>query len=148
MDDNGSIVLEMCLITPILVCAVFVVMNMLFIAFNHAAASGKAYLVLYNREEYRINESGEGDTDSAEKAMSTNVSETVICADGVNAEMAMNGKDLVAEITYRESFPGIQILIDDGRCDRKTAARQEIRDVGNELRRWQEYGKLLPGRGN
>ena len=35
MDDNGSIVLEMCLITPILVCAVFVVMNMLFIAFNH-----------------------------------------------------------------------------------------------------------------
>ena len=55
---------------------------------------------------------------------------------------------LVAEITYRESFPGIQILIDDGRCDRKTAARQEIRDVGNELRRWQEYGKLLPGRGN
>ena len=84
MDDNGSIVLEMCLITPILVCAVFVVMNMLFIAFNHAAASGEAYLVLYNREEYRINESGEGDTDSAEKAMSTNVSETVICADGVN----------------------------------------------------------------
>ena len=62
----------------------------------------------------RINESGEGDTDSAEKAMSTNVSETVICADGVNAEMAMNGKNLVAEITYRESFPGIQILIDDG----------------------------------
>lgn len=109
---------------------------------------GEAYLVLYNREEYRINESGEGDTDSAEKAMSTNVSETVICADGVNAEMAMNGKNLVAEITYRESFPGIQILIDDGRCDRKTAARQEIRDVGNELRRWQEYGKLLPGRGN
>ena len=42
MDDNGSIVLEMCLITPILVCAVFVVMNMLFIAFNHAAASGEA----------------------------------------------------------------------------------------------------------
>jgi len=41
MDDNGSIVLEMCLITPILVCAVFVVMNMLFIAFNHAAASGR-----------------------------------------------------------------------------------------------------------
>ena len=80
--------------------------------------------------------------------MSTNVSETVICADGVNAEMAMNGKNLVAEITYRESFPGIQILIDDGRCDRKTAARQEIRDVGNELRRWQEYGKLLPGRGD
>lgn len=148
MDDNGSIVLEMCLITPILVCAVFVVMNMLFIAFNHAAALGEAYLVLYNREEYRINESGEGDTDSAEKAMSTNVSETVICADGVNAEMAMNGNNLVAEITYRESFPGIQILIDDGRCDRKTAARQEIRDVGNELRRWQEYGKLLPGRGN
>lgn len=60
MDDNGSIVLEMCLITLILVCAVFVVMNMLFIAFNHAAASGEAYLVLYNREEYRINESGEG----------------------------------------------------------------------------------------
>ena len=55
MDDNGSIVLEMCLITPILVCAVFVVMNMLFIAFNHAAASGEAYLVLYNREEFRIN---------------------------------------------------------------------------------------------
>ena len=51
MDDNGSIVLEMCLITPILVCAVFVVMNMLFIAFNHAAASGEAYLVLYNRED-------------------------------------------------------------------------------------------------
>ena len=141
MDDNGSIVLEMCLITPILVCAVFVVIN-------KATASGEEYLVLYNREEYRINESGEGDTDSAEKAMSTNVSETVICADGVNAEMAMNGKNLVAEITYRESFPGIQILIDDGRCDRKTAARQEIRDVGNELRRWQEYGKLLPGRGN
>ena len=53
MDDNGSIVLEMCLITPILVCAVFVVMNMLFIAFNHAAASGEAYLVLYNREVVR-----------------------------------------------------------------------------------------------
>ena len=34
-----------------------------------------------------------GDTDSAEKAMSTNVSETVICADGVNAEMAMNWEE-------------------------------------------------------
>ena len=104
--------------------------------------------MLYNREEYRIDESGEGDTDSAERAMSTNVSEAVICADGVNAEMSMNGKDLVAEITYRESFPGIGILIDDGRCDRKTVTRQEIRDVGSELRRWQEYGKLLPSRGN
>ena len=94
MDDNGSIVLEMCLITPILVCAVFVVMNMLFIAFNHAAASGEAYLVLYNREEYRINESGEGDTDSAEKAMSTNVSETVICGNGHEWEESGCGDNL------------------------------------------------------
>ena len=47
MDDNGSIVLEMCLITPILVCAVFVVMNMLFIAFNHAAASGEALSLIH-----------------------------------------------------------------------------------------------------
>ena len=148
MDDNGSIVLEMCLITPILVCAVFVVMNMLFIAFNHAAASGEAYLVLYNREEYRIDESGEGDTDSAERAMSTNVSEAVICADDVDAEMSMKGKDMVSEITYRESFPGIRILIDDDRRDRKISVRQEIRDVGNELRRWQEYGELLSGGGN
>ena len=49
----------------------------------------------------------------------------------------------VNEISYTEKYPGISYVVkDDGR--RKTVtAKREIRNTGNNLRRWQTYGKLL-----
>ena len=53
MDDEGSLMIEMSLITPVLIGVVFVVINLFVIVMNYSVAAGEAYTVLYNREEYR-----------------------------------------------------------------------------------------------
>lgn len=52
MDDEGSLMIEMSLITPVLIGVVFVVINLFVIVMNYSVAAGEAYTVLYNREEY------------------------------------------------------------------------------------------------
>lgn len=67
MDDKGSVIVEMCLVMPILIGVVFVVINLFVVVMNYSIAAGEAYTVLYNREEYIL--LGDSDySDTAEKS--------------------------------------------------------------------------------
>ena len=69
MGNKGSVVVEMCLVAPILICVIFVVMNMFILAMNSGISEGESRVVLYNRQEYMIDENGEGNTGMAENVM-------------------------------------------------------------------------------
>ncbi len=156
MDDKGSIIVEMCFIAPFLVGIVFVVINLFVVVMNYAVAAGEAYTVLYNREEY-ILVGDAGDSATAERVMTDNVENGITFAGQVDAKSYMTDEGFfehgavadsvlgvcVNEISYTEKYPGISYVVkDDGR--RKTVtAKREIRNTGNNLRRWQTYGKLL-----
>ena len=74
MDDEGSLMIEMSLITPVLIGVVFVVINLFVIVMNYSVAAGEAYTVLYNREEYILLGDAD-DTQTAESVIRTNVEE-------------------------------------------------------------------------
>ena len=46
MDDEGSLMIEMSLITPVLIGVVFVVINLFVIVMNYSVAAGEAYTCL------------------------------------------------------------------------------------------------------
>ena len=51
-DDRGTIVIEMCIIMPIVITVIFVVINMMIVQLNNGIATGEAYHVVCNRERY------------------------------------------------------------------------------------------------
>ena len=126
MDDEGSLMIEMSLITPVLIGVVFVVINLFVIVMNYSVAAGEAYTVLYNREEY-ILLGGADDTQTAESVIRTNVEEKTTFAGQVEARSymtdtgaiehgAMAGAVLgicVNEVSYTERYPRIGQFVDE-----------------------------------
>lgn len=153
MGNKGSVVVEMCLVAPILICVIFVVMNMFILAMNSGISEGESRVVLYNRQEYRIDENGEGNTGMAENVMKKNMDSSLVFASDVTTDIdiqAIGGSAITgvrgkiqARVEYDETFPGTGILIADGMRRRSAMAQQELRNVGDNLRRWQIYGRLL-----
>ena len=47
-DDRGTIVIEMCIIMPIVITVIFVVINMMIVQLNNGIATGEAYHVIGN----------------------------------------------------------------------------------------------------
>lgn len=156
-DDRGSATVEMCLIAPIVVCVLFVIINMLFIAFNKCVAVSETYTVIYNRNQYGIDENGEGDICAAEMSMGRKMCDIIISADDVSTQLSLSGGtsgrsalfessvtgDLSAETAYSETYVGAGWIVDDESESRRTLASQELRNVGQNLRRWQIYAELL-----
>lgn len=156
MDDKGSVIIEMCLITPVLIGVIFVAINLFVIAMNYSVAAGEAYTVLYNREEYILLGDSD-DSETAENVMRVNVEEKTVFAGQVEAKSYMTDKGAIEhgamasavlgicvnEVGYTERYPGIGQFVDENRRSKKVEAMREIRNTGNNLRRWQSYGKLL-----
>lgn len=156
MDDEGSLMIEMSLITPVLIGVVFVVINLFVIVMNYSVAAGEAYTVLYNREEY-ILLGGADDTQTAESVIRTNVEEKTTFAGQVEARSYMTDTGAIEhgamasavlgicvnEVSYTERSPGIGQFVDENKKSKKVETMREIRNTGNNLRRWQSYGKLL-----
>lgn len=156
MDDKGSVIVEMCLVMPILIGVVFVVINLFVAVMNYSIATGEAYTVLYNREEYIL--LGDSDySDTAEKVMEENVRDNTVFTEDVEAATLMVDEGLVEHgaaadpvlgicenrISYTEKYPGIDILINESSRKKDVAAKREIRNTSNNLRRWQMYGEVL-----
>ena len=59
--DAGSIIVEMCVLMPIVITVVFIAINMMFMQINRAAARGEAYAITYNKESYIAGQAGTGD---------------------------------------------------------------------------------------
>lgn len=156
MNDKGSLVVEMSLITPVLLGCVFFAINIFIMQMNSGHALGKAYSVLYTKSEYGISRNGEGDTAEAEAAlqeaadvmMSVKNIETqisyvktasekpTVVADGVQGEYEVR-------VSYTDEMTGVGSLIKDSEKRATHVAKQEIRDTAGNLRRWQVYGQLL-----
>lgn len=155
MNNRGSVVIEMCLIAPILVGVMFVVINVLILAMNTGIAEGEMYSVLYNKEEYYMSVDGEGDTDMAASVLVQHLNNGMCMVDNVSVDACMKeNKSAVLsgaavkgnwniQVSYKEDTPGVQMLINDGVVQKMVAVSQEIRNTASNLRRWQAYGELL-----
>ena len=165
MDNKGSTVVELCLIAPILVCTVFVVINMLILTMNYSIGTGEAYTVLYSREEYMVDggedraaeeaESMDGDIEADMQGMliyAGNVcaKSEFVSGSGGGAGLLAGGAsgEFMASISYEQTVPGMFAFDASGRMTKNVEAREEVRNVGSNLRRWQIYGELLSDRGN
>ena len=110
----------------------------------------------YNREEYILLGDSD-DSETAENVMRANVEEKTVFAGQVEAKSYMTDKGAIEhgamasavlgicvnEVGYTERYPGIGQFVDENRRSKKVEAMREIRNTGNNLRRWQSYGKLL-----
>lgn len=67
-DDRGTIVIEMCIIMPIVITVIFVVINMMIVQLNNGIATGEAYHVVCNRERY-MSGSGNSAEDTLNQAL-------------------------------------------------------------------------------
>lgn len=56
--------------------------------------------------------------------------------------------EFMASVSYDQMVPGMFVFDGGGRLTKSAEARQEVRNVGSNLRRWQIYGELLSDRGN
>lgn len=155
MDNRGSVTVEMCFIAPILVCVMFFSINMFVTAHNESSALRETYVMLCNKGEYGIADDGGGDIIRAEMAMTDRADDAMLFIDCVGANMSVEAADnaiaasaekpgrISIEMTYDERLPGAGLLVDNTAVRHSVNADREIRDVGNNLRRWQAYGELL-----
>lgn len=149
--DAGSIIVEMCVLMPIVITIVFIAINMMFMQINRATARGEAYAITYNKESCIAGQAGAGD-EILEQQIFQSLSECMNNLDeleiGVSEDKGSRslfysvGKRKTV-VKYEENHLGIGLLIDKKVSQNKIKLEEEIRDSGNNLRRWQLYGKEL-----
>lgn len=149
--DAGLIVVEMCVLMPIVITVVFIAINMMFMQINRAAARGEAYAITYNKESGIAGQNGAGD-EILEQQIFQSLSECMNNLDELEISVSEDkgsrnifysiGKRKTV-VKYEENHLGIGLLIDKKVSQNKIKLEEEIRDTGNNLRRWQLYGKNL-----
>jgi len=149
--NTGSIIVEMCVLMPIVITVVFIAINMMFMQINRAAARGEAYAITYNKESYITGKNIAGD-EILEQQIFRSLSECMNNLDELEVSVSENkgsGKLFYSVrrrktvVKYEENHLGIGLLINKKVSQNKIKLEEEIRDTGNNLRRWQLYGKEL-----
>ena len=146
--DAGSIIVEMCVLMPIVITIVFIAINMMFMQINRAAARGEAYAITYNKESYIAGQAGTGDEILEQQifqSLSEYMDELEVSVSGDKGSRSLFysvGKRKTV-VKYEENHLGIGLLINKKVSQNKIKLEEEIRDTGNNLRRWQLYGKEL-----
>lgn len=138
--------IEMCFIAPILVCIVFVAINLCVIAINESLVMSRDYVWLYTTCENME----EGDSFSHSEAAAESVLDSgLIWADSSDVYMLADGSGktnaCVVSVTadYTEELPGVALMALSGKTDKSEEVSREQRYIGKRLRRWQVYGELL-----
>lgn len=121
MEKNrGSIIIEMCVIMPIVIAIVFLTIHMMIMQINRSAALGEMYHTIYNKESYAGNNS-----DTYENVLKNSIFQTIASemqfVNGleVQVDYQQSRTKLINGITgnlsvvteYEESYPGIVLLI-------------------------------------
>ena len=149
--DAGSIIVEMCVLMPIVITIVFIAINMMFMQINRAAARGEAYAITYNKESCIAGQVGAGD-EMLEQQIFQSLSECMnnldeleisVAEDKESRKLFYSVRKRKTVVKYEENHLGIGLLIDKKVSQNKIKLEEEIRDTGNNLRRWQLYGKEL-----
>lgn len=144
-------VIEMSFIAPILVCAIFVAINMFAVIINSSNMMSQTYMVLYNRREYMISDEGKGDMITAETDMIDGISDEMMYFESIEGEISLDDSGisddvlgvLSVDMKCTEKYMGMGLLVVDERIRGSVTAKQELRNVGDNLRRWQIYGDVL-----
>ena len=154
MDNNGSAVVEICIIAPLLVCVIFFIINIMIIMVDESIITGNAYLTLYNSYEYNISGYGDYDCAAMESEFMTAM-ETVPYAGGIQTDVKWNDSGIISNlfggaangrltmgVEYDVDVPGGQLLLQGGKSRKSVVVYREIRDTSGNLRRWQRIGEL------
>lgn len=156
--EEGSFVVELCLLFPMLLGVIFLFIDLFLIAINDGMAAGELYTKLYNKETYIL---GSTSQSSMEERLETDIlaeledTMRLVQTFDVSVDFISTGDHYISNlngfqtgnlkisIDYEASCPGIFTLIKFPFMDRSIMGCQEIRDTSNNLRRWQLYGQIL-----
>ncbi len=155
-NNNGSAVIEMCIIGPLLISVVFFIINIFLVSINKSISMREACHAICTREDY-IMDDAKNYKYNIEQQISVNMNSKCMLIDNLHVGVRKNETnkiiisnlrgfdegEFVIDITYRNICKGVIFqginAFEDG-----YQTRQEIRDTSNNLRRWQMYGDELP----
>lgn len=151
-ENNGSVIIEMCFIAPVLIGVVFLCISLFFVVMNKSIAIGETYASLYTKEAY-ILVSGQSYISDIKSEIESRAKQIMGFAGNINAEIKENKKSntlinnlkpfdegvFAIEISYENILKGV-IILKNKSCMDRYEAKQEIRDTSSNLRRWQMYG--------
>jgi hypothetical protein len=156
-NNCGSMVIEMSLIMPLIVCIVFLLINILLFTINSGMAQGDMYVMLYTKEEYVLADENADICDTAAQTLQETLEEGTYMTSNIKADMKSTDKSIVKELisaqantqefeinlSYSENLIGTGLVLNTSSRQLQMQAKQEVRDTGKNLRRWQIYGGLL-----
>lgn len=156
-NNRGSMVIEMSLIMPLIVCVVFLLINILLFTINSGMAQGDMYVMLYTKEEYVLADENADICDTAAQALQETLEEGTYMTNNIKADMKSTDKSIVKKLlsaqsntqefemnlSYSESLIGAGLVLNSNSRQLQMQAKQEVRDTGKNLRRWQIYGGVL-----
>lgn len=158
-NNDGSSVVEVCLIFPIVVWCVCFVMHLFISELNQGIVTGDIYETIYNREAYIYNHTeGESYQNILEDRVSDDLNNQMLFLKSMDTSSAFyesgtaflhnmeqfSAGDLEITVSYKEICPGISNVVDAPFINKTIRGKEEIRDTANNLRRWQLYGQVLP----
>ncbi len=154
-EENGSAVIELCFIAPILIGSILFAVSIFLIIMNKSIAMGTLYEMLYGKEMYIINY-GENYEEAVKQNIEISMEKQMMLAENINAKIWENEKagavvhnlesfdkgEYKLSVNYENVCKGI-IMIANSTLKDEYEAAEEIRDTSNNLRRWQIYGSDL-----
>lgn len=151
-NNTGTIVIEMCFIMPIVITVIFIVINMMFIQINKGIATGAAYQVLCDRESY-VSASSDNAETVLQETLDKKIRNSMQYLDELETDVHFKKEkhtvmpgitgSLYAVIKYEENHPGAGLILNKTVSQRKIKIEKKVRDISDNLRRWQLYGEIL-----
>jgi hypothetical protein len=156
-NNRGSMAVEMSLIMPIIVCVVFLLINIFLFTINSGMSQGDMYVMLYTKEQYVLDDENADLCETAAKNLREALEEGTYMTSDIKANMKSSEKSVVKELlsaqantqefevnlSYSENLVGTGLVLNGNSRQLQMQAKQEVRDTGKNLRRWQIYGGLL-----
>lgn len=154
-SNEGSIIIEMCFIAPLLAGIIFFCINLFIVGMNKSIAMGETYNALYTKETYILDAEQNYKSD-IKNEIENNVYQMMKLVESITVEVKENKKnstiinnlktfdegEFSIKVSYENILKGV-IMSEDKVYEDKYEAKQEIRDTSNNLRRWQIYGNEL-----
>lgn len=152
--NKGSMTIELCFIMPMVICVIFVAVNMMFLLMNKSVIQCEMYWALYGKEAYieesdvvvdAINEVVAEKLDSG-LLFSENVRvETDIEEVGkINSIAGCEGTRIAISTRYQPKQIGMMGNLSGEKEEYALKISTDIRNTADNLRRWQLYGAGIP----
>lgn len=154
-SNEGSIIIEMCFIAPLLVGVIFFCIDLFIVVMNKSIAMGETYNALYTKASYILDSEQDYKSD-IKSEIENNAYQMMKLVEKITVEVKENKKnstiinnlkafdegEFSIKVRYENILKGV--IMSKGKVYKdEYEAKQEIRDTSNNLRRWQIYGNEL-----